>query len=233
MCGRYSVRNPEQIAERFGIDAAEVAVPDFHETRITPRFNVAPSDLVPGVLLARDGEARHVRPLRWGFQPAWMKPSASTKRPPLINARAETLAESGLFRSALARGRCIIPADGFYEWRTGATARSPKQPIYFRRIDGDMFGFAGLWATNPEGELSFAIVTVQPNKLVTAYHDRMPAILLAEHEALWLDPAEADASLAASLLRPYPEDWMQAYPVSPLVNNVKNDGPELIEPHAE
>jgi putative SOS response-associated peptidase YedK len=217
MCGRYTVRDPDSIAARFGID-------DFHETKIPPRFNVAPAQLVPVVV--REPTGRALRPMRWGFQPAWMK---QPKGPPPINARAETLVERPLFRAALARGRCLIPADGFYEWAARPGQRS-KQPMYLRLKDGGVFAFAGLYTAAPDGELTCAIITTGANELVRTIHERMPVILEPEQEALWLDPAVTDPAAALACLRPLPGERMEMYPVGPGVSSTRNDGPQLVLP---
>ena len=219
MCGRYTVRDPDSIAARFGIV-------DFHETKIPPRFNVAPSQLVPVVVEAIDGRA--LRLMRWGFQPAWMK---QPKGPPPINARAETLVERSMFRSALARGRCLIPADGFYEWAE-VPGRKAKQPMYIRLVGGPVFGFAGLHTTAPDGEPTCAIVTTAANEFIRPLHHRMPVILDPSAEADWLDPALEDPAAALACLQPVPAERMEAYPVGPGVSSVRNDGPQLVLPLA-
>lgn len=217
MCGRYTLRNPNELFERFGLE-------EMSETRIEPRFNVAPSQVQP-VVHARTGHPQ-LEMMRWGFQPGWMK--ADGKRPPPINARAETLLERPLFRGSLARQRCLIPADGFYEWQ--ATGGRSKQPMYIHLRDGGMFAFAGLWTWSEELGPTYAIVTTRPNGVMAPIHNRMPALLRREHEELWLDPSVTDPAEVLSLLQPYPDELIEAHPVSLLVNNVRNQGPELVEP---
>jgi putative SOS response-associated peptidase YedK len=224
MCGRYTLTSPAELQQRFGFV-------DFHETRpppAVPRFNVAPSQTVPVVVETPRG--RILRPMRWGFRPAWMR--EAPKRPPPINARAETLLERPMFRGALTRGRCLIPADGFYEWAAVPGART-KRPIYFRLQDGGLFAFAGLYAIRddgPDAEATCVIITTAANELLAPFHDRMPVILEPEREAEWLDPSQTDPLSALSFLVAYPADQMVAYPVSSLVSAVGNDGPELIVP---
>ena len=217
MCGRYTLGDPESIAARYGFT-------DFHETKIEPRFNVAPSQVVPVIVGTDAGPA--LRAMRWGFHPAWM---AEPKRPPPINARAEGLANGRLFRGALRRGRCAIPADGFYEW-TPVPGQRSKRPIHIRLKGGGLFVFAGLATVAPDGAETCAIVTTGANELIAPIHNRMPVILDGEDEEVWLDP-EADVAVALACLQPYPPEQMELYPVSSLVSSVRNDGPALIGRH--
>jgi putative SOS response-associated peptidase YedK len=222
MCGRYTLTNPEDIAARFGLEG-------FTETRIEPRFNVAPSQAVPVVRGRADGPSLEL--MRWGFQPAWMK--GAGKRPPPINARSESLLERPLFRSAVAHGRCLIPADGFYEWMV-VPGKKAKQPMYIRLKTGDMFGFAGLWTYGgDEIGPTCVIVTTAANDDLASIHDRMPIILDRSVEADWLDPDLDDPRAALASLQPVPPELLEAYPVASLVSSVRNDGPDLIEPVAE
>jgi putative SOS response-associated peptidase YedK len=173
---------------------------------------------------------RAIRDMRWGFQPGWSKPLPG--RPPPINARAETLLDRALFRDAVAAGRCIIPADGFYEWQPIPGGRR-KQPMFIRLNGGGLFGFAGLWAAcrSKTGEpiQTCAIVTTAPNDLMEPIHNRMPVILRPDDEALWLDRSMRDCVAAMACLRPYPAALMEVWPVATLVNSADNDGPELVE----
>jgi putative SOS response-associated peptidase YedK len=221
MCGRYTLANPEEIAERFGLEALS-------ETRIEPRFNVAPSQ---GVLVVRgreNGPALDV--MRWGFQPAWMK--GDGKRPPPINARSESLLERPMFRGAVAHGRCLIPADGFYEWMV-VPGQKAKQPMYIHLKNGEMFAFAGLHTYGgDEVGPTCVIVTTAANDVLAPIHERMPVILDRSVEEAWLDPNLDDGREALSYLKPVPPEMIEAYPVASLVSSVRNDGPELIEPLA-
>ena len=167
--------------------------------------------------------------MRWGFRPAWMKDAG--KRPPAINARAETILERPLFRGAVTHGRCLIPADGFYEWQW-LVGRPGTQPWHFRLAGGELFGFAGIYADGPDREATCAIITTAANELVAPIHDRMPVILDPEHEALWLETDLTDPAAVLPCLRAYPPQQMEAYPVGPLVSSVRNDGPELVAPLA-
>jgi putative SOS response-associated peptidase YedK len=224
MCGRFTLREIELVRSRFGIvlmDAGECAA----------RFNVAPSDRIPVVVT---DECRELRWMTWGFRPAWFHPKPGQQ--PAINARAETLLGRPMFRDELARNRCLIPADGFYEWQVVQGQRR-KQPMYIRRKDGSLFAFAGLYMqrwgeSRREPEQSCVIITTLPNELVAPIHNRMPVILAREDEDLWLDPTVTDRVAALACLQPYPSEQLEAYPVSDLVNSVRNDRLELIEPAA-
>ena len=216
MCGRYSITaNPEQVAARF-----DVAVP---EELARPRYNAAPTQELPVVL---DDGGKQMALLRWGLVPRWAKDVSVGNK--LINARAESLAEKPSFRDAFKRRRCLVPADGFYEWQGGGDG---KQPIRFTLKEGGLFALAGLWEQwrRPDGsELrTFTIITTEANDLVAPAHNRMPVILLPEYEALWLDQG-AGPEVWSDLLRPYPPDRMAAYPVSKAVNTPGNDSPEII-----
>jgi putative SOS response-associated peptidase YedK len=220
MCGRYTLGDPSPLMRRFGLE-------EFAETAITPRFNVAPTEQIPIVIQRPHG--RELRMVKWGFQPPWMK---SGKRPPPINARAESLEKSPLYKSSIAHWRCIIPADGFYEWEA-VPGQKKKQPIYLRLKDGEIFGFAGLYSgrvDGVEGTGTAVIITTTPNELIEPIHDRMPAMLRRELEEKWLAPELTDAQELLRILGPYPAEAMVAIPVSTAVNTAGIDGPELIEP---
>src|SRR5579859_4076232 len=206
MCGRFNLTDPSEIVQRFGFM-------DWSEKRPEPRFNIAPSqELLTIVQLPL--ETARLQTATWGLKPFWLQKG---KLPP-INARVEALGSSAMFRDAQ---RCLIPANGFYEWRQ-------KQPMHIRPRDGKVFMFAGLWlpAGRSGGLPTAAIVTTRPNALMASIHTRMPAILRAEDELRWLDQAQ-DSQLAAE---PFPAEWMEAYAVKPLVNSWENEGPELLEP---
>jgi len=218
MCGRYAIISaPEEIRRLFRY----AEQPNF-----PPRYNVAPTQPIPLVRIAEG--ARHFALMRWGLLPAWVKdPRAFTL---LINARAETALEKPAFRNAMKRRRCLIPADGFYEWqREGAR----KQPFFIRRRDRAPFAFAGLWETwsGPGGEEidTAAILTTQANETLRALHHRMPVILPPEAFDLWLDEA-TDVRAAASLLVPAADDQLELFAVSDAVNKVVNDDPRNIAP---
>ncbi len=221
MCGRFNLSDPREIEERFGFL-------DWHEKRIEPRFNIAPSQDILTVVRLADG-TRSGQLARWGFAPFWADSPASAgpRRPPPINARAESLATSPMFREALATGRCLIPATGFYEWQT-QPGSGLKVPMHIRLESGELFAFAGLWVSGVHGgPPTAAIITCRANALVSSIHNRMPVILARDAEADWLDPACADP---LALLRPFADTPLQAYAVAPLVNSFQNEGPELIAP---
>ncbi|MFN0071454.1 MAG: SOS response-associated peptidase [Chloroflexota bacterium] len=223
MCGRYTLSDPSPLMRRFGLE-------EFAETGITPRFNIAPSQLVPIIMDTARGP--EMRLARWGFVPPWLK--APMKSPPPINARAETLTERPLFRGALRYQRCLIPADGFYEWKT-IEGTKRKQPMYIHLKDGALFGFAGLYADAPAdnpAEGTFAIITTEPNVLMAQIHNRMPVIVEPAEESLWLDHRENRSEEVLRILRQYPADQMEAFPVSTLVNAPSVDSPELILPES-
>jgi putative SOS response-associated peptidase YedK len=220
MCGRFtSSQRREALAERF-----QVAVPQEYEER----YNLAPAQRA---LIVRERESEREAALaRWGLLPRWATDSKVALK--MINARAETLAEKPAFRSLLGKYRCLVVADGFFEWRRGTDGR--KEPLYFRVDGGAAFAFAGLWTsrTDPETEErieSCTIITTGPNRLVAPVHDRMPVILSRDVESVWLDP-ELPREHALSLLEPFDADRMQVAPASRLVNSVKNEGPELLLP---
>jgi len=226
MCGRYTLTNPDPagLRARFDIlESLDVADP--------PRYNIAPTDPVLAVRRRDDG-ARDLGRLRWGLVPGRWAEKASGR--PLINARAETLQSQPAFRESFAERRCLIPADGFYEW---VTDERGKRPVWFSRPDGELFAFAGIWAELPRKGTddvlhSCAIVTTQPNDLIRPIHDRMPVLLAVDHETDWLDP-ERPVDDLLSLLIPAADDALIAREVSDLVNDVREDGPRLIEPREE
>ncbi len=221
MCGRYTLRTPvEKLAEEFGFDASSVEVP--------PNYNVAPTQEVAAVL--SEGGERRLELLRWGLIPSWADDPQIGSR--MINARAETAPEKPSFRRAFRERRCLIPADGFYEWKR---TNGAKQPYYIRMREGRPYAFAGLWESwkddgSPEIR-SCAILTTAPNALAGEIHDRMPVILPAGSYDAWLDP-EAEKEELVALLAPYPEAEMEAYPVSRFVNSPSNNDPRCIEPAA-
>jgi putative SOS response-associated peptidase YedK len=194
----------------------------------TPSFNVAPTQPVTAIRLGEGSGARAAAVLRWGLIPSWAEDPAIGNR--MINAKAETAAEKPAFRQAFRRRRCLIAADGFYEWRKGPGA---KQPFYIRMKGGAPFAFAGLWE-HWEGEGSViescTILTTQPNDLVRPIHDRMPVILAPGDYAAWLDCGRTDLKALQALLRPHPAGAMEAWPVGPYVNNPRNNDARCIEP---
>ena len=226
MCGRYTLTNPDPLTLRARFDILESV-----EVKDEPRFNIAPTDPVLAVRRMEDG-ARDLGRLRWGLVPGrWAEKRGGR---PLINARAETLETQPAFRESFELRRCLIPADGFYEWLTDDRG---KRPLWFSRPDRELFAFAGIWAELPTKGSddvlhSCAIVTCPPNELMRPVHDRMPVVLTPEAEEMWLD-ADRSAQELRELLVPAPEDLLAALEVNDLVNNVRKDGPELIEPREE
>jgi putative SOS response-associated peptidase YedK len=222
MCGRYVIKSPPAaIRALFGYP---------EQPNFPPRYNVAPTQPVPIVRLA-EGK-RQFALARWGFIPGWVKDPKTVSL--LINARAESALDKPAFRNAMRRRRCLIPADGFYEWRESG---GRKQVFFVRRKDGSPFAFAGLWETwsGPNGEEldTAAIVTTLANRTLSFIHGRMPAILPPEAFDLWLDCAKVDAPTAAALLVPARDALLEAYQVSPAVNRVANDSQALIAPYVE
>jgi putative SOS response-associated peptidase YedK len=215
MCGRYRLsRDGNQIIEDFAVDG---------ELEWSPRYNIAPTDLVPVIRQDAKRPVRSGELMRWGLIPYWAKEASIGLK--TINGMAETAAIKPAFRQSMQFRRCLIPADGFYEWaRSGAKA---KQPYNFGMADDSMFAFAGLWDRwkDPSGDaiLSFTILTTRPNALVADIHNRMPAILQRDQYDSWLDPGITDPDKVADLLAPFDPRKMRKYPVSQLVNSVKND----------
>ncbi|MDX1565087.1 MAG: SOS response-associated peptidase [Phycisphaeraceae bacterium] len=220
MCGRFSqTRSTEQLADRFVVPAASF---DW-----TPRYNLAPGQSVPTII--RAGDRRSWKRLQWGLVPPWAQDRSIGHR--LINARSETVDQKPSFRKALKKRRCLVPADGFYEWKK--QAGRTKVPVYLTLKDGSPFAFAGLWETwsdpdHPQSLETFTICTTAPNERVRPIHDRMPAILRPEDEATWLDPGIESPDRLKSLLKPYPADAMVARRVDRYVNNPAHEGPECI-----
>lgn len=218
MCGRYTLTSPiDRLIDEFGLAGADG---DLH-----PNFNVAPTQEVAAVV-AENG-VRRLEMLRWGLVPSWADDPGIGAR--MINARSETAPEKPSFRGAFRRRRCLIPADGFYEWKR---EEGGKQPFYIHMGDGRPFAFAGLWESWNDGEIrSCTILTTSANDLVGPVHERMPVILPAGDRDAWLDP-EAEREELASLLRPYPGDDLETFPVSRFVNSPRNNDERCVQPAA-
>ena len=216
MCGRFALHAPpKRIQEQFGI-----ANPMAHK----PRYNIAPSQEVPVVRVTED--ARLLVLARWGLVPSWTKEPEKLPRP--INAKAETAATKPMFRQAYRRSRILVPADCFYEWQTRA---GRKQPYLIHMRDGAPFGMGGLlehWGMPEADMLTFTILTTSANELMAGIHDRMPVIIKPEHYSAWLDPQLTDTAKIQPLIKPYPSDSMEAYPISTRVNSPKSEGPEIL-----
>lgn len=219
MCGRYSFTlPPEAIRALFRVVTG---------LNLQPRYNIAPTQEAPVIGLEEDGN-RALRMFRWGLIPRWSKAKPTTA--PLINARAEGIAAGKMFGDAFRKRRCLVPADGFYEWNKNKSLKD-RRPWGIFDPDRPAFAFAGVWEAwrNPEGEVirSFAIVTTEANARIAQIHDRMPAMLRSEDEDAWLDPAGAEPRLL-SLLTPYDPDKTDLYRVDARVNSVKNDDPQCL-----
>jgi putative SOS response-associated peptidase YedK len=231
MCGRFTLRTPATVLiEHFELDVrGDRQLPLFEA-----RYNIAPTQDVLVVRAEASDGLRAAAMVRWGLLPSWSKGAAGSG-PPMINARAETLAEKPAFRSALRSRRCLVPADGFYEWRPApGGGKGKKQPYYIHRTDGGLFAFAGLWETwtDPAAPLtieSCTIVTTAANAALRELHDRMPVVLAPADFALWLDPQITEPGRLQHLLAPCGEDELAAEPVTTHVNRVANDDPRCIE----
>ncbi len=225
MCGRYVLTTPgEVLAQIFE------TTPPPEETleAIVARYNIAPTQQVPIVRQSAAGP-RELVMVSWGLVPHWAKDPAIGNK--MINARAETAAEKPAFREAMKRRRCLIPTDGFYEWKKLGKG---KEPWFLRMRDGRPFAFAGLWSSwkRPEGGVpleSCAILTTTPNELVATLHDRMPVILSPAHQKRWLDAA-ANVLTFTELFSPFSASEMEAFPVSRRVNSPAHDAPDNLEP---
>ncbi len=219
MCGRYTLATDLRVlAERFGFRASDI--------EYRPRYNIAPTQ---NVLAVTGEEGRAARLLRWGLVPSWAREAGGERQ--MINARAETLGQKPSFRRSLAGRRCLVLADGFYEWKKEGRRKIPMRVVL---RSGEPFAFAGLWDVWREGSAeeirSCAIITTEPNPLIRKIHDRMPVILARRAEEIWLDPSVTDPSRLGELLLPYPSEELRAYRVSPRVNSPRNDDPRCIEP---
>jgi len=222
MCGRYTITTPvEALRRAFEFD---------ERPNLAPRYNAAPTQSLPVVRRSAAGRCA-IALLRWGLVPSWAKDASIGAR--LINARAEGVAEKPAFRAAFRQRRCLVPADGFFEWQA-APASGPKQPFHIQAPDRRVFAFAGLWEEwrGPEGTIeTFAIITTDANARLRAIHDRMPVVLDGGAYGAWLAP-EAKAADLQALLVPAPDDALIATPVSTRVNRVANDDAACIAPLA-
>jgi len=235
MCGRFTLtwQAKEKLAAELGVLPEEIDDADYR-----PRWNIAPTD--PHWVVRMRYEERSIMAAKWGLVNVWAKDAKRAAKQ--INARAETLHSSNAFRDAFEKRRCIVPADGFYEWEGAGPTR---RPIWFHREDGGLLYFAGLyesWQPRPvlssaEGpeqwQRTFTIITTEPNALLEPIHNRMPVILPADRVDEWLDPQETDTEKLRKLLVPVADDYMVARRVSQRANSVKNDDPACIEPAEE
>ena len=219
MCGRYALIKVERIPEIFHVD----------DIRIPPRFNIAPTQEAPIVLRSSEGRIS-LETFRWGLVPGWAKDESMAVR--MINARAETVHNKPAFRDAFRYRRCLVPADGFYEWKS---VGGRKQPYYFSLHDNTTFAFAGIWECKPVelGTLNtFSIITCEANQVVSEVHPRMPVIIPEINWDSWLDRS-TKTSLVHQLLKPFDSIKMKSHPVSPMVNKPSVDNPECILPKEE
>jgi putative SOS response-associated peptidase YedK len=237
MCGRYiQVSSPTLLAEHFGVD--ENVVPETPETR-EANFNVAPRAEVLTIVqrglddpeTGPEGGVRVLERMRWGLVPSWARDEKIGDR--LINARAESLAQKSAFKTAFRKRRCLIPADGFYEWQR-VSGKKQKQPMFIHRRDGEPMAFAGLWEVwRAEADapwlLSCTIVTTRANALMEPIHDRMPVMLPEAAWNTWLDVRTTEQAVLEPLLVPAPDAEIEMWPVSTMVNSAANNGPELVD----
>lgn len=220
MCGRYTLRTPvDTLAEQFDLDE--------YPSTLTASYNIAPTQEVATVV--EEDDKRKLEMFHWGLIPSWAKDPQIGNR--MINARAETVHEKPSFRSAFKARRCLILADGFYEWQK---THNGKQPFYIHMKDGSPFAFAGLWETWKNGEelRSCAIITTDANDLMNEIHHRMPVVLHPENYGVWLDPDFDETDPLKDLLKPFPSEEMEAYMVSRRVNKPSNNEPSVVEPAA-
>jgi putative SOS response-associated peptidase YedK len=224
MCGRFTLtyREEQQLADELGVDVSEIRSADYK-----PRWNVAPTD--PHPIVRMKYEDREVLPAKWGLVNSWAHDAKRAAKQ--INARAESIATNPAFRDAFTKRRCVVPADGFFDW---IGAGKTRQPIWFHRPDGKLLLLAGLyesWHPTPDSwQRTFTIITTTPNDVVSPVHDRMPVILSGDDVDYWLDPREEDTESLKALLAPAPEDVLVKLSVSQRVNSVKNDDPSCLEP---
>jgi putative SOS response-associated peptidase YedK len=229
MCGRFVSATPTDVlAETFDVEEVKTV-----RTADEGNYNVAPTDDVIAVAMSKDGH-RQLGTFHWGLVPSWAKDRSIGNR--MINLRADTVKDKPSFRRTLGKRRCIIPADGFYEWKDMGKGRK-KQPFFIRARSGQSLALAGLWEVWKDREQddaewlkSCTIITTDPNSLLAPIHNRMPVVLPPEAWDTWLDPANDDTDALERLLVPAPDDLLELYPVSTDVNSVENDGPQLIMP---
>jgi len=226
MCGRFKLSaSGAKIVQAFRIAS---------HIDLLPRYNIAPGQDIATIRWQPETKERGLVMLRWGLVPAWAKEAKIGYS--LINARAETLTEKPSFREAFRKRRCLIPADGFYEWRQVNAKR--KQPYAITMKDSCIFAFAGLWEQWQDkvtGEIieSCTVITTAPNEICAPIHDRMPVILAPQNYAAWLGEESATQDQLTSILKPYPADRMTTYPIAPQIGTAKNDSPLLAEPMAD
>ena len=222
MCGRFTLHSRlNLILQQFAIEIGEGI--DFG-----PRYNIAPTQQVPVIRVEQESGKRMIELRRWGLIPSWAKDAKLGAR--MINARGETVASKPSFRAAFKRRRCLVPADGYFEWQK---TDDGKQPFYIRPADDRPFAMAGLWESNRKidaGYETFTIITTNSNSATRSLHDRMPVILHADDYDAWLDPSNDSTDALQDLLAPLEDDPMEITRISTQVNSVRNDKPDLLEP---
>ena len=224
MCGRFTLtyRNRQELADELGVDVGDIPLSTYKA-----RFNIAPTD--PHYIVRLRLEDRELLEAKWGLVNFWAKDAKRAAAQ--INARAESIDTSGAFKEAFAQRRCVVPADGFFEW---VTQGKERHPIWFHRPDGQLILFAGLyesWQPTPGNyQRTFTIITTTPNHIVEPVHNRMPVILPEDMVDAWLDPKQEDLARLKSYLAPVPDDYLIPTPVSQRVNSVKNDDPDCLTP---
>lgn len=225
MCGRYTLYETEDLAQRFDVDT-----PEDDREDIAANYNVAPTQIMP--VITDDTANRHLEFMQWGLVPRWAKDTKIGNR--LINARSESAFAKPVWRHIIRTQRCLIPANGFYEWKN--TATSQKQPFYVHTKAQPLFAFAGVWDSwqQPGGGIlkTYSIMTTEPNKEISAIHNRMPVILYPEQEGAWIDPANDQPDDIAPLLHPYEDNGLELYPISQDVNSPANNTSALLQPLA-
>ena len=222
MCGRYRLSRRKQLVEEYFDSVSD-------EQDWNPRYNIAPTQPIPVIRQHRKEPVRELSLMRWGLIPSWAKDASGAAR--MINARSETANTKPAFRDAMKSRRCLIPADGFYEWMR---MEKTKQPYCFEVNEGELFAFAGLWDRwkDPNGQWvkSCSILTTTPNAVTSVVHDRMPVILSSDDYDLWLDPGMTNVAAASELLKPFDVRQMRCFPVSGRINHVANDDEECSAP---
>ncbi len=232
MCGRYVLaKDYEELKARFGLTASDFSM--------KPRYNIAPQTENPVIIKAtqlsgegarQHSEGRQLEVMQWGLIPHWANdPKIGYK---LINARAESVREKPSFREPFKKQRCLVPANGFYEWPVDHANPKRKVPLFVHLKSDELFAFAGIWSIWGEGanlKRTYSLITTEPNPMLAKYHDRMPVILSRDEEKIWLDPSTELKDLQ-KFLDPYPEYEMEAYEVSTIVNKPVNDSPENVKP---
>jgi len=222
VCGRYRLSRRKQLVEEYFDSVSD-------EQDWNPRYNIAPTQPIPVIRQHPKEPVRELSLMRWGLIPSWAKDASGAAR--MINARSETASTKPAFRDAMKSRRCLIPADGFYEWMR---MEKTKQPYCFEVNDGELFAFAGLWDRwkDPNGQWvkSCSILTTTPNAVTSVVHDRMPVILSSDDYDLWLDPGMTNVAAASDLLKPFDARRMRCFPVSGRINHVANDDEECSAP---